>query len=143
MTSTKAASANLRTIFVVEDDPDYRALLGEFLAEEGFSPVLFCAAEMLLSSLNCEVPAAIVTDVAMPGVSVAQVLAALRENDRWKGVPVIVMTGNNDTALPLRLNAPVVCKPDTDGLLREIFSVLGRRPPTKAAKVLCRGDRGR
>jgi hypothetical protein len=36
------------------------------------------------------------------------------------------MTGNNDTALPLRLDAPVVYKPDTDGLLREIVTALGR-----------------
>ena len=55
----------------------------------------------------------IVTDVVMPGVSGGQLLAALRENARWRAVPVVVMTGNNDTALPLRLDATVVCKPDT------------------------------
>jgi len=36
------------------------------------------------------------------------------------------MTANNDTALPVRVDAPVVYKPDTDGLLREILRVLGR-----------------
>jgi DNA-binding response OmpR family regulator len=130
MAFTKAAAGNLPTVFVVEDDPDYRTILGEFLAEEGFSPVLFCTAQMLVSSLSCDLPAVIVTDVVMPGVSGSQLLATLRGNDRWKRVPVVVMTANNDTALPLRLDAPVVCKPDTDGLLREILSVLGRLPPS-------------
>lgn len=143
MAFKKAPAGNRRTVFVVEDDPDYRTTLGEVLSEEGFCPVLFGTAQKLLSSLNREIPAVIVTDVVMPGVSGAQLVAALRENDRWRGVPVVVMTGNNDTALPLRFDAPVVCKPDTDELLREIFTVLDRIPPTDVAASLRRGDRSR
>jgi CheY-like chemotaxis protein len=143
MTSKKTTAGNRRTIFVVEDDPDYRTTLGEVLEEEGFCPVLFGTAQKLLSSLSCEIPAVIVTDVVMPGVSGAQLVAALRENDRWRAVPVVVMTGNNDTALPLRLDAPVVCKPDTDELLREIFTVLDRLPSANGAGTLRRGGPSR
>jgi hypothetical protein len=45
------------------------------------------------------------------------------------------MTGNNDTALPLRLDAPVVYKPDTDGLIRAIDTVLRRRLTTITRSV--------
>jgi FixJ family two-component response regulator len=98
--------------------------LGDLLAEEGLCPVLFATVPRLLRSLDDDLPAVIVTDMAMPGTSGAELLAALRENDQWRGIPVVVMTGTNDTALPLRLDAPVVYKPDTDGLLQAIDSVL-------------------
>ena len=119
-----------QTVFVVEDDLDFRIVLGDVLAQEGLRPVLFATAQKLLGSLDDDIPAIIVTDFLMPGVSGAELLAALRENDRWRGIPVVVMTGTNDTALPLRLDAPVVYKPDTDGLLRTIDTVLGRHPMT-------------
>lgn len=121
-------------VFVVEDDPDFRMALGDLLAEEGLCPVLFSTVLKLLSSLDHDLPAVIVTDMAMPDASGAELLAALRENDHWRSIPVVVMTGNNDTALPLRLGAPVVYKPDTDGLLQAIDSVL-RATPKRADPV--------
>jgi FixJ family two-component response regulator len=118
------SDAERQTVFVAEDDPDFRVALGDVLAEDGFDPVLFSSAQTLLSSLDDSVPALIVTDVVMPGLSGGQLLGALRENDRWRGIPVVVMTGSNDTALPVRLDVPVVYKPDTDELLRVVHTVL-------------------
>jgi FixJ family two-component response regulator len=126
MRGSIATVGKRQKIFVAEDDDDFRVALGEVLAEEGYCPVLFSTAQNLLSSLADDVPAVIITDVVMPGVSGSQLLVALRHDDRWKSIPVVVMTGNNDTALPLRLDAPVVYKPDTEGLLREILTALGR-----------------
>ncbi len=120
------AAGKRQKIFVAEDDRDLLVALGDLLSEEGYCPVLFSTAQKLLSSLDDDLPAVIVTDIAMPGFSGARLLATLREDHRWKGIPVVVMTGNNDTALPLSLDAPVVYKPDTVGLLREILNVLGR-----------------
>ena len=93
--------------------------------------MLFRTAEKLLGSLERVLPAVIVTDVAMPGVSGAELVGRLRRNERWRRIPVVVMTANNDAALPARLDAPVVYTPDTDGLLAEIKTVL--RPPPAAA----------
>jgi FixJ family two-component response regulator len=124
MQTRRVSDAGRRTVFVAEDDPDFRIALGDVLAEEGFDPVLFSSAQTLLSSLDHGVPALIVTDVVMPGLSGGQLLEALRGDDRWRGIPVVVMTGSNDTALPVRLDAPVVYKPDTDELLRVVHTVL-------------------
>ena len=124
MQTRRVSDAGRRTVFVAEDDPDFRIALGDVLAEEGFDPVLFSSAQTLLSSLDDGVPALIVTDIVMPGLSGGQLLGALRRDDRWRGIPVVVMTGNNDTALPVRLDAPVVYKPDTDELLRVVHTVL-------------------
>jgi len=121
------------TVFVVEDDPELRLALGEFLADAGLRPVLFPTAVMLLDALNHTVPAVIVTDLVMPGMSGAQLLRALRDDERWLRIPVIVMTGNNDTALPLRLDAPIVYKPATDALLDMIRTLVIDGPEMTAA----------
>ena len=124
MQNWRGSDAGRQTVFIAEDDPDFRIALGDVLAEDGFDPVLFSSAQTLLSSLDDGVPALIVTDIVMPGLSGGQLLGALRRDDRWRGIPFVVMTGNNDTALPVRLDAPVVYKPDTDELLRVVHTVL-------------------
>lgn len=124
MPSWRRPAARRQTVFVAEDDPDFRTALGDVLAQDGFDAVLFSSAQTLLSSLENDVPALIVTDVVMPGLSGGQLLGALRANDRWRGIPVVVMTGSNDATLPIRLDAPVVYKPDTDGLLRMVHTAL-------------------
>jgi CheY-like chemotaxis protein len=120
----RRADPRPQTVFVAEDDVDFRIALGDVLAEDGFHPVLFSSAQTLLNALDDGVPALIVTDVVMPGLSGVQLLGALRKNDRWRRIPVVVMTGSNDTALPIRLDAPIVYKPDTDGLLRVVHTLL-------------------
>jgi two-component system C4-dicarboxylate transport response regulator DctD len=103
----RLVAASRPLIFVAEDDPDLRPMLGEILGDAGYRAVLFETAEKLLASLDGATPAAIVTDIAMPGLSGAGLLAKLRRNEDWRGIPVVVMTAHNDTALPLRLDAPI------------------------------------
>ena len=109
-----------KVVFIAEDDADFRAALGATLTEAGLRVVLFPTAEKLLRSLDRATPAVIVTDVSMPGLSGPELLHRLRLDERWQRIPVVVMTANNDTALPIRLNVPVVYKPDTEGLVAVI-----------------------
>ena len=109
-----------KLVFVAEDDADFRVTLGDILTEAALRVVLFPTAEKLLGSLDRTTPAVIVTDVSMPGLSGPELLRRLRLNDRWQRIPVVVMTANNDTALPIRLNVPVVYKPDTEALVAVI-----------------------
>jgi CheY-like chemotaxis protein len=114
-------------IFVVDDDPDFRALLADILSDAGFSPILFNRAEGLLASLEWTIPAAIITDLVMPDLSGSQLVAVLGRSERWGRIPVVVMTGNNDTSLPLRFLVPIIYKPDISGLVSAIRGVLGAR----------------
>lgn len=114
-------------IFVVDDDPDFRALLADILSDAGFRPILFNRAEGLLASLEWTIPAAIITDLVMPDLSGSQLVAVLGRSERWGRIPVVVMTGNNDTSLPLRFLVPIIYKPDISGLVSAIRGVLGAR----------------
>jgi CheY-like chemotaxis protein len=114
-------------IFVVDDDLDFRTVLAQVLSEAGFTPILFDRAVGLLASLEWAIPAAIVTDLVMPELSGSQLIALLGRSERWGRIPVVVMTGNNDTSLPLRLLVPIVYKPDMSCLVSDIRGVLGAR----------------
>jgi superoxide dismutase, Fe-Mn family len=109
-----------KVVFIAEDDADFRAALGATLTEAGLRVVLFPTADKLLGSLDRATPTIIVTDVSMPGLSGPELLHRLRLDERLQRIPVVVMTANNDTALPIRLNVPVVYKPDTEGLVAVI-----------------------
>lgn len=118
------SSRNGDVIFVVDDDRDLRTVLGEIVEDAGYRPVLFETAESLLASLAFAAPEVIVTDIVMPGLSGPELIVVLGGNECWQRIPVIVLTGNNDTALPLPLAVPVVYKPDIDGLMSAIRGAL-------------------
>jgi two-component system chemotaxis response regulator CheY len=120
MTMSLPLDGTTKVVFVADDDADFRMALGDALAAAGLSVVLFPNAQKLLRALDQTTPTIIVTDVSMPGISGSELLRVLRLDERWRRIPVVVMTGNNDTALPMRLDAPVVYKPDTDGLVTMI-----------------------
>jgi CheY-like chemotaxis protein len=115
------------TVFIAEDDPDFRAILADALRHEGLAVVLFPTGQDLLSALERQRPDVIVTDIVMPGMFGPELLALLRESGRWRDIPVVVMTGINDTALPVRLNAPVIAKPEIEELLRAVWFVVRQR----------------
>jgi FixJ family two-component response regulator len=106
------------TVFIVEDDAEFGAALAELLIDEGFNPIHFSSARQALERLVDETPSLIITDLLMPGMSGAQLVKALRADARWRHIPVVVLTGGNDIALAVRLDTPVVYKPDIDSLLR-------------------------
>src|SRR3954468_6063355 len=108
----------MRTVFIVEDDLDFGAALAELLADEGFRPLCFTSAQQALARVRHQIPALIITDVVRPGMSGGELVKALRADERWRDIPVVVVTGGNDTALALRLDTPVVYKPDIVSLLR-------------------------
>jgi hypothetical protein len=46
---------------------------------------------------------------------------------RWPDVPTVVITGTNDTSLPVRLDAPVVYKENVNAMLDAIRSAIGSK----------------
>jgi CheY-like chemotaxis protein len=110
--------------FVAEDDPELRVILEDALTGEGLAVRLFPRGGDLLSALDGQRPDVIITDIVMPGMCGPELLGLLRESGRWRDIPVVVITGINDTALPVRLNATVIAKPELDGLLRAVRSAV-------------------
>jgi two-component system, NtrC family, response regulator HydG len=79
------------TILVVDDDGDARATLEEVLADRGFTPALAADARSGLELLKRRLPAVVLLDLDMPGMSGLDALPEIKAIDAE--LPVIILTG--------------------------------------------------
>jgi len=83
-----------RSVLVVDDDPDVRASIAEFLDDEGAEVVVAASAEDALSIIATTRPELVISDVRMPGLSGLELLRLIRE--RAPEVDVVLMTAFDD-----------------------------------------------
>jgi CheY-like chemotaxis protein len=110
------------TVLIVDDDEDLGASLSAMVAGQGYTPVRAANGKEALKWVRQQRPRVIVTDLAMPVMNGMDLLRALRSDERDRDIPVIVMTGTNDTMMSVRVNAPVIYKPDFD----QLFALIER-----------------
>jgi CheY-like chemotaxis protein len=118
----------LHTVYLVDDDPEFLSAFGEYLVGEGFRVMLFQSGDQLMRHQPLARPSLIVSDYHLPGMLGDELVRRVARDARWRGVPMVVVTASSDTSLPLRINAPVVYKPNVDAMLGAIHSVLGSTP---------------
>lgn len=89
-------------ILVVDDDPGFRELVGEVLADEGYRPLVAAPADAL--ELAAREPLALaLLDARMPGIDGPSLCRRLRAWPPTSAVPVIFVTGLPRERLILRL----------------------------------------
>ena len=87
-------------ILVVEDDVATRNLLCLALEDEGFATASARDA-LLAAELMAELrPRLILLDLHMPGLDGGAFLEQLREDPRWKAIPVLVVSADSSIAAP-------------------------------------------
>lgn len=106
-------------IMIVEDDESIRRLLEVALKSHGYETVSFCAAEEALAEMNRETPAVAIFDIMMDGMDGIEAVKRLRQNERLKAVPVIMLTAK-DT----ELDKIVGLDAGADDYMTKPFSVL-------------------
>jgi len=112
-----------RTVLIADDDEDFRFALAELLAEEGHRVIDVPDGDAALATLDAaakgrgRAPDLFLLDLLMPKMSGIEVLQRLRKSARWAKLPVLVMTGVNDPMLRVRLDLPIVFKPEIDVVL--------------------------
>jgi FixJ family two-component response regulator len=82
-------------VMVVDDEPHVREFLRDFLISLRYEVAAFATGRQLLDAVPTFQPDVIVIDMRMPGLSGAEVLAALRR--AGVTVPVILVSGNQLT----------------------------------------------
>lgn len=80
-------------MLLVDDDADWRALVADTLADEGFVVATAADGRAACDCFRRVKPAVVVTDVEMPSMDGCELLAQLRCLDRE--LPVIVMTADD------------------------------------------------
>jgi CheY-like chemotaxis protein len=79
-------------ILVIDDDQDLGRVIRRVLELEGYDVVLSDDGLRGLAAAQRQRPDAIVLDLMMPVMDGYQVLAELRDDERTKDVPVVVLT---------------------------------------------------
>ncbi|NIS12066.1 MAG: response regulator [Thermoplasmata archaeon] len=85
-----------KTILVVEDEPDSADYLAAVLQDNGYATVTAKDGAEALDYLERDAPDLVTLDITMPEKSGVAVYRKLREDDRLKGVPVVIVTGISD-----------------------------------------------
>ncbi|PND35371.1 nitrogen regulation protein NR(I) [Achromobacter pulmonis] len=84
----------MKPVWIVDDDQAIRWVLEKALARAGVPTRSFSQAADVLEALSRDTPAALVSDIRMPGGNGLELLRQLKE--RHAGLPVIVMTAFAD-----------------------------------------------
>lgn len=93
---------HIATILVVDDEECDRKLLGAILATDGHKVLFASSGEEALASVAQQLPDLILLDVMMPDINGFEVMRRLREDDRYRMVPILIATVLNDRASRLR-----------------------------------------
>jgi CheY-like chemotaxis protein len=90
-----SSSPNPQSVLVVDDLSDMRELYKEFLGLNGFQVVQAANGIEALSVAQSVRPAAIVMDLEMPAMGGSEATRALKQDERTKSIPIIVLTGSS------------------------------------------------
>jgi len=84
---------NAKTILVVDDDPDTLTYLTTVLEDNGYATVSAKDGAEALKRIEEKLPDLVALDISMPEKSGVAVYRTLKEDDRLKQIPVIIITG--------------------------------------------------
>ena len=83
-------------ILVVDDEWEMRNLLTEFLTGEGYDVIQASNGEGALELAEKEEPQVILLDIKMPGIDGVEVCSRLKEEDKTRFIPIIMVTALED-----------------------------------------------
>lgn len=128
-------------IYIVEDDAGIRELVMYTLQNSGYRVCGFEQGDGLFSTLSDPFPELILLDIMLPGEDGIQILKKLRQDERTKAIPIIMLTAKSaeyDKVIGLDNGADdYVTKPfGMMELLSRIKAVLRRSPPQPESQIL-------
>lgn len=104
----------VRTILIVEDEWAIADWLEVLLSEHAYNVLVAGNGREALDVLHRETPDLVLTDFMMPFLDGAGLVAAMRADEKWRGVPVVVMTSLHEPVVRARAG-------DIHGYLRKPF----------------------
>ncbi|GIK40670.1 MAG: hypothetical protein BroJett011_45030 [Chloroflexota bacterium] len=91
----EAAALDLNKILLVDDIPENRLLLQLMFRDAEFTLSEAASTEEALTKARTELPALIVSDIQMPGLSGFELVAALKADPRTQNIGVILVTAHH------------------------------------------------
>jgi CheY-like chemotaxis protein len=85
--------ANPKRILIVDDEEDIRTYLSTLLGDQGYQTIQAADGEAAKQILLTELPDLITLDISMPEKSGVRFFREIKMDERWKHIPVIIVTG--------------------------------------------------
>ncbi|MGB3511586.1 MAG: response regulator [Microcoleaceae cyanobacterium] len=89
-------SSSLATILVVDDNPDLRNYVSRIMRKSKFNVVLARNGAEGFEAAKKHEPDLIITDLMMPIVSGIDLIKMIRETEKMRGIPIILLTAKAD-----------------------------------------------
>ena len=86
--------ASEKRVLVVDDEPDVRDFIATCLEDAGYQVETAVDGVDALEKVEANIPDLMTLDMVMPRRSGLSLMRKLRKNDRWKDIPVIVITAH-------------------------------------------------
>ncbi len=123
-----------KTILIIDDEPDTLTFFSSLLEDNGYKTITSDNGDDGLKKLEQHNPDLITLDITMPVMSGVKYYRTLRENDTWKNIPIIIITGVSEdfkNFISTRKEVPppngYLSKPvDADELLKMVGELLGQ-----------------
>ena len=84
---------NPKTILIVDDEPDVCTYISTLLEDHGYTTMSAKDGEEALVKLKSVSPDLITLDISMPEKSGVKLFREIKEDSRWKKIPIIIITG--------------------------------------------------
>lgn len=131
----------LPNVLVVEDETAIQELLRFALMQAGFNAVVVGSAEEAIRHINQQLPAVVLLDLMLPGMSGIILAKQLRAEARTRELPMIMVTARSEESDRVHgLNVGTddyVTKPFSPSeLVARIRAVLRRRAPHQAGSIV-------
>ena len=107
----------MKKILIVEDDSDFQDIYTLYLQGEDYRVMKAFDGKQGLEVLDKETPDIIILDLIMPVMDGEEFYAALRAQEKWRKIPVIIATVNE------KMPSKVVGIGGIAGTLRKPFDV--------------------
>jgi DNA-binding response OmpR family regulator len=119
-----------KRVLVVDDTEAVQLLLRRWITLEGYDIDIVSDGDEALKRIESVVPDLILLDVMMPGINGYAVCRKLRENNRTKSTPIIIITAlqaahDSEEAKMSGANEVIVKPLERDDLVRRIRAHLG------------------
>lgn len=82
-----------KRIYVIDDEPDTLTFLTTVLNDHDFQAVALRGGEEAVEAIEADPPDLVTLDITMPEKSGVSVYRFLKEQERYKEIPVIIITG--------------------------------------------------
>jgi len=118
----------VKTILVIDDEPDIAEVTGDLLELEGYRVLRASNGQEALPKIAEDAPDLIITDMMMPLMDGRELLAALKENGTLARIPVIAISATDLSDVKELYGVACMQKPfDVDGLLEYVAVVLNAK----------------